>query len=80
MALNPEARNGTQIAPMLAVRDGKAAIEFYKRAFGAEELWRLDDSGHVVAGLMVNGAMLFLANESPNNGTRAPDLVRSPRS
>jgi PhnB protein len=75
MMMNQESRKGTQISPMLAVRDGKAAIEFYKRAFGAEELWRIDNNGQVVAGLMVNGAKLFLANESPNYGTRVPDLV-----
>ena len=32
----------TQISPMLAVSDGKAAIEFYKAAFGAKLLWSLE--------------------------------------
>ena len=62
----------TQIAPMLAVSDGQAAIAFYKAAFGAELLWRLGD-GHVVAGLSVGGAQFFLAHESPDYGTRSPD-------
>jgi PhnB protein len=60
---------------MLAVGDGAAAIEFYKKAFGAIELWRVDDGGHIVAGLSVDGAELFLASESPLHGTRAPGLV-----
>jgi uncharacterized glyoxalase superfamily protein PhnB len=38
----------TQIAPMLAVSDGNAAIDFFKAAFGAELLWHLAD-GDVVA-------------------------------
>lgn len=64
----------TQISPMLAVSDGKAAIEFYKAAFGAEVLWHLEDGdGQVVAGLEINGAQFFLAHESPQYGTRGPD-------
>ena len=39
----------TQIAPMLAVSDGKAAIDFYKAAFGAQLLWQLGGGGDVVA-------------------------------
>jgi PhnB protein len=56
---------------MLAVSDGNAAIDFYKTAFGAMVLWRLD-GGHVVAGLSIDGAQFFLAHESPPHGTRGP--------
>jgi hypothetical protein len=38
----------TQISPMLAVRDGRAAIAFYQQAFGATLLWELEGA---VAGL-----------------------------
>ena len=42
----------TAIAPMLSVRKGKNAIEFYKSAFGAGELFRIEsESGEVVARL-----------------------------
>jgi len=61
-----------QISPMLAVRDGNAAIEFYKRAFDAKVLWHLQGGGHVVAGLSVQGAQFFLAEESPRYGTQSP--------
>src|SRR5437899_8297424 len=54
---------------MLAVGDGKAAIEFYKAAFGATLLWHLDEA---VAGLSIDGANFFLAQESPPHGTRSP--------
>lgn len=60
---------GTQISPMLAVGDGKAAIEFYQAAFGAKLLWQLDGA---VAGLSIDGANFFLAQESPPHGTRGP--------
>lgn len=42
-------------------------------AFGAIELWRIDAGGSVVAGLSVDGAELFLADESPPNGTQSPE-------
>ena len=61
----------TQIAPMLAVSDGHAAIEFYRAGFGATVLWHLN-GGHVVAGLSIDGAAFFLATESPPHGTRGP--------
>jgi PhnB protein len=64
----------TQISPMLAVSDGNAAIAFYKAAFGATLLWHLD-GGHVVAGLAIDGAQFFLADESPPHGTRSPTSV-----
>jgi PhnB protein len=65
----------TQISPMLAVSDGKTAIDFYKAAFGAELLWHLEGGGHIVAGLSIDGARFFLAHESPPHGTRGPASV-----
>jgi PhnB protein len=65
----------TQISPMLAVSDASAAIEFYKRAFGATLFWHVDGGGHVVAGLAVDDAPFFLASESPPHGTRGPGSV-----
>jgi PhnB protein len=59
----------TQISPMLAVTDGAAAIEFYKRAFGATVLWQLETA---VAGLEIDGSEFFLAEESPQHGNRSP--------
>jgi PhnB protein len=64
-----------QISPMLAVSDAARALAFYQAAFGATELWRLDGGGHLVAGLEVDGAEFFLASESPEYGTRSPDLA-----
>ena len=60
------------ISPMLAVGDANAAIEFYRAAFDANVLWRLGDGVDGVAGLSIHGALLFLATESPQWGTRSP--------
>ncbi len=73
--MSTDSNAGTRISRMLAVSNGAAAIAFYKEAFGAEELWRIDAGGSIVAGLSVNGADFFLADQSPPHGTRGPDLV-----
>ncbi len=61
-----------EIFPMLAVRRADAAIEFYRRAFGATVLWQLGEGADQVAGLEIGGAKFFLASEAPEYGTRAP--------
>ena len=42
----------TSISPMLSVRRGAKAIEYYKEAFGAEELFRIGDEDKGVAAQM----------------------------
>lgn len=59
---------------MLAVGDPTGAIAFYKAAFGAEERWRIDAGGGVIAGLVIDGAEVFLASANPPR-TRGPDDV-----
>lgn len=64
------------IAPMLSVRRGAQAIDFYKVAFGAQELFRIDDdSGAVVAQLSVSGAEFWLADESPSHANFSPESL-----
>ena len=66
----------TAIAPMLSVRSGVRAIEFYKAAFGAGELFRLDsESGEVVARLSVGSAEFWLADESPEHFNFSPESL-----
>jgi PhnB protein len=66
----------TSISPMLSVRKGAKAIEFYKAAFGATELFRLDDqSGAVVAQLSVREADFWVADESPENLNFSPESL-----
>jgi PhnB protein len=64
------------IAPMLSVRNGVRAIEFYKAAFGAIELHRVDnDAGQVVARLSAAGAEFWLADESPEHFNFSPESL-----
>src|SRR3954453_10529537 len=67
---------GCTIAPMLSVRNGARAVEFYKAAFGAIELYRVEDpSGAVVARLSVDHAEFWLSDESPEHGNFSPDSL-----
>ncbi len=66
----------TSIAPMLSVRRGASAIDFYKAAFGAGELFRLDaEDGAVVARLSVGAAEFWVADESPENLNFSPESL-----
>jgi PhnB protein len=66
----------TSIAALLSVRNGVKAIEFYKAAFGASELFRVDDgSGAVVARLSVEEAEFWLADESPEHSNFSPESL-----
>jgi PhnB protein len=68
----PDGYNG--VTPYLIVRGGAAAIDFYTKAFGAEELYRMPMPdgrvGH--AELRVGGSVVMLADEFPERGVKSP--------
>jgi PhnB protein len=56
------------VSPMLTVSDGAAAIDFYVKAFGAEELGRVpgpDGKKLFHAALRINGALVMLNDDFP---------------
>ncbi len=56
------------IAPWLTVRNSIKAVEFYKSAFGALEVYRLEgQDGDLVARLSVDGAEFWVSNASDKN-------------
>ena len=64
------------VVPMLSVRNGTKAIEFYKAAFGAAELFRVDNErGEVVARLTVGRAEFWVADESPQHQNFSPESL-----
>jgi PhnB protein len=66
----------TSIAPWLSVRNSARAVEFYKSAFGANEVFRLDgEGGSVVARLSVEGAEFWLGEESPEHKNFSPQTL-----
>jgi PhnB protein len=64
------------IVPWLSVRNSAEAVDFYKAAFGAVEVYRLEDpSGSVVARLSVDGAEFWVADESPQHFNFSPETL-----
>jgi uncharacterized glyoxalase superfamily protein PhnB len=68
------------ITSHLVVRDAARAIDFYKRAFGAELRRRMDDpTGKVMhAELKIGNSAIMLADEQPGMGNPAPGKEGSP--
>jgi PhnB protein len=74
--LPPHAAPKTSIAPMLSVRRGAQAIDFYQSAFGASVLFRIDgEGGSVVAQLSAGGAEFWVADESPEHLNFSPETL-----
>ncbi len=66
----------TSIAPWLSVREAARAVEFYKSAFGAIEVYRVDASdGAVVSRLSIDGAEFLVSDESPEHGDFSPATI-----
>ena len=64
------------VAPMLSVRNGARAVEFYKAAFGATEVFRIESpDGAVVCRLSVEGAEFWVSDESPENANYSPESL-----
>lgn len=65
------------ITPYLIIKNAAKAIEFYKKAFGATEVFRMDDAngrvGH--AELMIGDSHLMLADEHPEMGYRSATTI-----
>ena len=65
---------GNSIVPWLTVRKSAQAVEFYKAAFGAVEVYRIEDpDGNVVARLSVESAEFWIGDESPEHLNFSPE-------
>jgi PhnB protein len=61
---------------MLSVRRGAEAVAFYKAAFGARELFKIEaPDGAVVAELGVETAKFWVADESPPHQNFSPETL-----
>jgi len=66
----------TAFLPTLSVRRGARAVEFYKKAFGAEVLFCIaDPDGAVVAQLSVDGVDFLVADEAPQYENFSPETL-----
>ena len=69
---------GLSIVPELAVRRGREAVEFYERAFGAVEVYRVggtDASPDVVSQLTIGEASFWVSDEAPASANFSPESL-----
>ena len=62
------------VTPYLIVKGAASAIEFYKKAFGATELFRMDAPGGKIghAEIKIGNSPIMLADEVAEMGARSP--------
>ncbi len=63
------------LAPLLSVRGGAAAVEFYKAAFGATVVFRLDFPVGTVARLSLGSSEFWVSDESPEHFNFSPQSL-----
>src|SRR5690349_12648184 len=77
MAIQPIPDGYHTATPYLIVKGAGRAIEFYKRAFGASEVMRMDGPngriGH--AEIRIGNSPIMLADEYPEMGFRSPQSL-----
>jgi len=74
MATSPAPEGSHTLTPYLVVHDGNVAIDFYRRAFGAELLSRMDGPGGTVghASLQIGDSRLMLSDPFPQGRYKPP--------
>jgi PhnB protein len=74
MPVKPIPEGFHAVTPYLIVKGGAQAIEFYKKAFGATELFRMPAPGGKIghADLRIGNSPIMLADEHPEIGAVAP--------
>ena len=74
--VNPIPKGYEGVTPYLICKNAEAAIDFYKRAFGAEELLRMGQPGMVGhAEMKIGDAIFMLADEFPDMGFLSPETI-----
>jgi uncharacterized glyoxalase superfamily protein PhnB len=66
------------VTPHLVLEDGVEAIDFYVRAFGAHEHYRMPGPGGGIAHaeLRIGDSILYFADESPQGAGRSPRSLK----
>ena len=73
MAVKPIPEGYHSVTPYIVVTDAAAALDFYRNAFGAEEIVRMpmgDKIGH--AEIKIGNSMVMLSDEWPDMGIVGP--------
>lgn len=66
---------GAVVQVQLSVRRASEAIAFYRQAFRAVEVFRLENAGEVVAQLAVGETLFWVEDESPEHHNYSPETL-----
>ena len=72
--VNPVPAGYHTATPYLVVNDADSAIDFYRKAFGAQEIMRMQAPGGKIghAELKIGDSMIMLADERPGGSGKSP--------
>jgi PhnB protein len=65
------------VTPYLIVKGAARALEFYKKAFNATELYRMEGPGGTIghAEFQIGDSRIMIADEFPDMGARSPETI-----
>ena len=65
------------VTPYLTLSNAARALDFYKRAFGAQEVMRMEGPGGKIghAEIKIGDSMIMIADEMPESGGRSPEAL-----
>jgi PhnB protein len=77
MAVRPIPEGYHTATPYLVIAGAARALDFYKKAFGAVELFRMEGPGGTVghAEIKIGNSPIMLADEVPGMGFRGPQAL-----
>jgi PhnB protein len=77
MAVKPIPEGYHTVTPYLIIKGASAAIDYYKKVFGATERMRMDAPGGTIghAELEIGDSVIMLADEYPDMGHRSPKTL-----
>ena len=77
MSVKPIPEGYHSVTPYLIIRGATEAIEFYKKAFGATELFRFPAPGGKIghAEIKIGDSPIMLADEHPDIGYKGPQTL-----
>ena len=77
MAVKPIPDGYHSVTPYLMVKGGASALEFYKKVFGAAEIFRFDGPNGTIAHaeFKIGDSIVMLADENDDTGFRGPQSI-----
>ena len=75
--VKPKPDGYSTVTPYLYIKGATAAIDYYKKVFGAQEIMRLEAPGGMIghAELKIGDSIIMLGDENPQWGTKGPKTL-----